>query len=187
MLQLQTKNPGRITLVLGGARSGKSRYGQKLAAMAKRVTFIATAQAGDDEMTRKIARHRTERPVEWKTIEEPLRVADTLRVAEADTDLIIIDCLTFFASNQLLACGDDVRALEAACAELYESLRATPCAVVLISNEVGCGVVPEYELGRRFRDLAGEINQRVAEIADSVVLMVAGLPLKLKSAPQVTT
>ena len=179
-----TTHDRRVTLVLGGARSGKSHYGQQLAAEARRVTFLATAEArGDEEMQRKVARHQAERPAHWVTIEEPLALTRALRNVGAQSDLIVIDCLTLFAANLLVAHGEDELALGAACEALYATLASPPCAVVLISNEVGGGVVPEYVSGRRFRDLVGELNQRIAEIADDVVLMVAGLPLALKSAP----
>jgi adenosylcobinamide kinase / adenosylcobinamide-phosphate guanylyltransferase len=187
MLQLQTEITTRdrhVTLVLGGARSGKSRYGQQLASQAQRVTFLATAEArGDEEMQRKIERHQAERPAHWATIEEPLSLADALQNAGAHSDLILVDCLTLFAANLLEARGEDELALGTACEALYATLASPPCAIVLISNEVGNGVVPEYVSGRRFRDLVGELNQRIAEIADNVVLMIAGLPMALKRAP----
>ena len=149
----------------------------------KRVTFVATAEArGDEEMLRKIARHREDRPAGWAVIEEPLALPRAVQVAGAGSDLILIDCLAFFAANLLEAHGEDVAAMEDACAALCGSLASAPCDVVLVSNEAGSGVVPEYASGRRFRDLLGELNQRIAAIADVVVLMVAGLPLTLKEA-----
>lgn len=171
---------GDVTLVLGGVRSGKSRYALQLAAGAQRVTFLATAErCEDEEMQRKIERHRAERPQQWKTIEEPLNVASAIQ-AVSDCDLLLIDCLTLFAGKLLDVCGEDAAALSENIAALCTALEAAPCAIVLVSNEVGSGVVPAFELGRRYRDLLGEINQRVAAIADRVVLMVAGLPLVLK-------
>ncbi len=139
--------------------------------------------ATDEEMQRKIARHRAERPADWVTVEEPLALVDAMREAETRSDLIMVDCLALFAANLLDAYGEDDSALEAACEEFYAGLSSMRCNVVLISNEVGNGVVPEYVSGRRFRDLAGEMNQRVAAIAADVVLMVAGLPLALKTTP----
>ncbi len=169
-----------VTLVLGGVRSGKSRYALELAAQVDRVTFLATAERCDDEeMTRKIERHRTERPRHWKTIEEPLALAAAVG-AVRDCDLLLIDCLTLFAGKVLDVFGDDPAAISESIDRLCNVLKAPPCAVVLVSNEVGSGVVPAFEMGRRYRDLLGEINQRVAAIADRVVLMVAGLPLTLK-------
>jgi adenosylcobinamide kinase / adenosylcobinamide-phosphate guanylyltransferase len=170
-----------VTLVLGGVRSGKSRYALQLAAAHHRVTFVATAERRqDDEMQRKIERHRAERPEHWMTIEEPIKLA-TVIGSVTNCDLLLIDCLTLFAGKMLEVFGDDSAALSENIAALCAALEAPPCSVALVSNEVGSGVVPAFELGRRYRDLLGEINQRVARIADHVVLMVAGLPLTLKS------
>jgi len=170
-----------VTLVLGGVRSGKSRYAQQLAERAARVTFVATAEVrADAEMHAKIARHRAERPEAWSTIEEPLYLAQTIQSEGKSCDLILIDCLTLFAANLLEAFGEDEARLQAQIEELCQELKAAPCSVVLVSNEVGSGVVPAYALGRRFRDLVGEINQRIAATAGTVLLMVAGLPLALK-------
>ena len=172
-----------VTLVLGGVRSGKSRYALQLAAPALRVTFLATAERGEDEeMHRKIERHRAERPQHWATIEEPLNLGAAIASA-ADCDLLIIDCLTLFAGKLLEVHGDDSSSLFAAVDALCNALGDPPCSIVLVSNEVGSGVVPAFELGRRYRDVLGEINQRVAAIANHVVLMVAGLPLTLKNPP----
>ena len=184
MLQLQPEIPApidRITLVLGGARSGKSRYGQQLASQAARVTVIVTAQPrGDEEMEQRIARHRTDRPAGWLTIEEPLELAVAISHAAATSDLILIDCLTLYAANLLEQFADNHAAIELVFEQLLQALANAPCPIVLVANEVGSGVVPEYLSGRRFRDLAGELNQRIAATADRVVLMVAGLPLTLK-------
>ena len=170
-----------VSLVLGGVRSGKSRYAQRLAGSAKRVTFVATAERRNDaEMHAKIERHRAERPETWTTIEEPLHLGGIIQKAGKQSDVLVIDCLTLFASNVLQACGDDRLRVESHVENLCSALRAAPCSIVLVSNEVGSGVVPAYELGRRFRDFAGEINQRVASVADTVVLMIAGLPMPLK-------
>ena len=169
-----------VTLVLGGVRSGKSRYALQLASQVESVTFLATAERRDDEeMKRKIDRHRAERPQHWATIEEPLELAAAIK-AVRDCDLLLIDCLTLFAGKILDVHSDDPEALYRNIDELSVTLKEPPCSVVLVSNEVGSGVVPAFEMGRRYRDLLGEINQRVAAIADHVVLMVAGLPLALK-------
>jgi adenosylcobinamide kinase / adenosylcobinamide-phosphate guanylyltransferase len=169
-----------ITLVLGGVRSGKSRYALQLAARAKRVTFLATAErSADQEMLGKIERHRAERPQHWTTIEEPLKLAAAIESVR-NCDLLLVDCLTLFAGKMLDVFGEDSGAISESIAALCAALKVAPCSVVLVSNEVGSGVVPAFELGRRYRDLLGEINQRVAAIADHVVLMVAGLPLALK-------
>jgi adenosylcobinamide kinase/adenosylcobinamide-phosphate guanylyltransferase len=171
----------RVVLILGGVRSGKSRYAQRLAEVSKRVTFVATAERRDDEeMLKKIERHRAERPTHWKTIEEPLNLAQIVRSAAADCDVLLIDCLTLFASNLLEAHGENLSLAQPEIDDLCAALQSASCTVILVSNEVGSGVVPAYALGRRFRDLVGEINQRVAAVADSVLFMVAGLPLALK-------
>jgi adenosylcobinamide kinase/adenosylcobinamide-phosphate guanylyltransferase len=171
----------RVILILGGVRSGKSRYAQQLAQLADRVTFVATAERRDDEeMLKKIERHRSERPSHWKTIEEPLNLAHIVKSAGTDCDVLLIDCLTLFASNLLETHGEDVALAQPPIDDLCAELQAASCTVILVSNEVGSGVVPAYALGRRFRDLVGEINQRIAAVADSVLFMIAGLPLALK-------
>jgi adenosylcobinamide kinase / adenosylcobinamide-phosphate guanylyltransferase len=169
-----------ITLVLGGVRSGKSCYALRLATRAQRVTFLATAERREDaEMHRKIERHRAERPQHWTTVEEPLNLAAAIG-SVSNCDLLLIDCLTLFAGKLLEVHGENLSALAANVDALCAALRGSSCSIVLVSNEVGSGIVPAFELGRRYRDLLGEINQRVAVIADHVVLMVAGLPLTLK-------
>ncbi len=165
-----------VTLILGGARSGKSRHAQQLAAEFERVLFVATASASDEEMRAKIERHREERPGTWMTVEESLDVAGVIAREGPNYDVIVIDCLTLYAAN-LLGAGLDT---EAEVGRLCTCLAAAVCPVLLVSNEVGSGVVPEYLSGRRYRDLLGEINQRVARVATRVILMVAGLPLTLK-------
>lgn len=167
-----------LTLILGGARSGKSRHAQTLAeASGLAVTVVATARAGDAEMAQRIARHRAERPAHWHTVEEPLALADTLaRHAEASR-IQVVDCLTLWLLN-LLEAGEDVFPRERA--ELLAVLPGLAGDVVLVANEVGLGVVPLGELSRRFVDEAGRLNQALAGIADAVVLVAAGLPLYLK-------
>jgi adenosylcobinamide kinase/adenosylcobinamide-phosphate guanylyltransferase len=179
-LSMQEMRQSSVTLVLGGVRSGKSRYAQQLAERESRVIFVATAKVSDEEMQRKIDRHREERPAEWVTVEEPLELERVLAEQGPDCDVMVVDCLTIFAANLLEAEGDDRNTLDRRVEALCESLRSVSCSVVLVSNEVGSGVVPAYPSGRRYRDLLGEINQSVARVADDVVLMVAGLPLALK-------
>lgn len=164
----------RVTLVLGGVRSGKSRYALTLAeGLAASRVFVATATVTDEEMAAKIARHRLERSAEWTTVEEPVELGRVVREREVSSGVIVIDCLTIFAAH---AMGGREAEIDA----LLSALAKPACYVVLVSNEVGSGVVPAYESGRRYRDLLGEINHRVARVADDVVLMVAGLPLALK-------
>ena len=180
-----------LTFVIGGARSGKSRYAQELAeksAQGRPVVFLATAQAGDAEMEERIARHKSDRPAHWRTVEEPLEAADVLR-GEADAAVIVVDCLTFFVTNHLLRSGDasqcdaeiwDEAGTEAAVIDLLAAARESAAPVILVSNEVGLGLVPETALGRLWRDVAGRANQSAAAAADEVILMVAGLPLRIK-------
>jgi adenosylcobinamide kinase/adenosylcobinamide-phosphate guanylyltransferase len=135
-------------------------------------------------MHRKIERHRQDRPNHWTTIEEPLALASVIQANQQQADAILIDCLTLFASNLLEAHDSNPAQLEACISDLCSVLASATCNIILVSNEVGSGVVPAYALGRRFRDLTGEINQRVAAVAGTVVLMVAGLPLPLKGGPR---
>jgi adenosylcobinamide kinase / adenosylcobinamide-phosphate guanylyltransferase len=167
----------KVTLVLGGARSGKSRYAQALASRSQRVTFIATATASDAEMEQKIARHRAERPSDWRTVEEPIALGPAIAANARHSDLIVVDCLTLHAASLLEV---DAESASRVTAQLLETLAHAPVDVVLVSNEVGSGVVPHYALGCKYRDLLGELNQKVAAVAENVVLMVAGLPLVLK-------
>lgn len=177
---MQERDRKTVTLVLGGVRSGKSRWAQQLAAGAARVAFIATAQPRDAEMVEKIRRHREERPSQWRTFEEPLELGRVIAEHAAAFDVILVDCLTIFVANlQGTANGDPVCVAQRI-EDFLEALRTRPSSMVLVSNEVGSGVVPPYPAGRRFRDALGELNQRVAAIADNVVLLVAGLPLALK-------
>lgn len=163
-----------VTLVLGGARSGKSRHAESLCTGERH--YVATAQAFDDEMRDRIAKHRTDRGAGWVTHEAPLGLLETLRKIDAPGRAILVDCLTLWLSNVLLAGSDCQTHAEALVAALPE-LRSD---VVLVSNEVGMGIVPENALARRFRDAQGFLNQRVAAAADRVVLVAAGLPLVLK-------
>ena len=170
-------------LVLGGARSGKSRHALEQARQdGTRVAFLATARALDGDMATRIARHRAERPPRWTTIEEPHEVPAACRRAARSHDLVVVDCVTVWVSN-LMERGDDDAVVLAAADELAKLLRERLVSVILVSNEVGDGVHPPTELGRRFRDLLGLVNQRLAAAADRVTLMVAALPLTVKNAP----
>ena len=168
-----------LTLVLGGARSGKSRYAEGLIAALPPPwqppwTYVATAQAGDDEMAARIAAHRARRGPHWLTIEAPRDLAAALMSQPGAP--ILVDCLTLWLSNLMLADAD----FEAEVAHLETALAAATGPVVLVANEVGYGIVPDYPLGRRFRDLQGMLNQKLAARAGRVVLVVAGLPLAVK-------
>jgi adenosylcobinamide kinase / adenosylcobinamide-phosphate guanylyltransferase len=168
-----------MTLVLGGARSGKSRYAETLITAGKPPwTYIATAEAGDEEMAARIKAHRQRRNSRWRTIEAPRDVAPVL--AECESTPVLIDCLTLWLSNLVLAHAD----IDGEIGRLEKALRAMKAHVVLVANEVGLGIVPEHPLGRQFRDWQGVLNQRMAAQADRVILMVAGLPLVVKSSPE---
>jgi adenosylcobinamide kinase/adenosylcobinamide-phosphate guanylyltransferase len=174
-----------ITLVLGGVRSGKSRFAQALGERTSSVAFVATAQPLDEEMRMKIQRHQAERPTEWRTIEEPLELDRVLAEEGSKHAILVVDCLTLYAANLLEAERGNPAAIEQRLQRFYAALRSAPCSVALVSNEVGSGIVPASPDGRRYRDLLGEINQRVACIADNVLLMIAGLPLALKGTAEV--
>jgi adenosylcobinamide kinase/adenosylcobinamide-phosphate guanylyltransferase len=166
---------GLITLIIGGARSGKSRYGESMiAALSPPWTYVATAEALDAEMAERIAAHRARRGPQWRTVEAPRDLAAALR--ECGTAPVLVDCLTLWLSNQMLADAD----IDLEMARLEDALATAKTPVVLIANEVGSGIVPDHPLGRKFRDLQGVLNQRMAARADRVVLVVAGLPLALK-------
>lgn len=164
-----------LTLVLGGARSGKSRHAEALVeALPAPWTYIATAQAYDDEMRQRIAEHRARRPAGWQTVDAPIELAEAI---EARSDRpILVDCLTLWLTNLILAERDtaDARAALIAACE-----RAT-APIVMVSNEVGLGIVPDNALARRFRDEAGRLHQALAARAGRVVFMVAGLPMQVK-------
>jgi adenosylcobinamide kinase/adenosylcobinamide-phosphate guanylyltransferase len=164
----------RLTLVLGGARSGKSRHAEALITHAAPPwTYIATAEALDDEMRDRIAHHRVRRHARWQTVDAPLDLAGAIAGLAGPA---LIDCLTLWLSNAMLAERD----IEAESERLLAALAAAPGPLVAVSNEVGLGLVPETPLGRAFRDAQGRLNQRVAAAADRVIFMAAGLPLSLK-------
>ena len=173
-----------LTLILGGARSGKSRLARSFVTGAGRVCFIATARAEDDpEMQARIARHRAERPESWQTIEEPLAVAEACERAARDADAVIVDCLTLWLSNLLWEHRAEPPGFveetgRSGIARIAAASRW--CRIILVSNEVGCATVPEAALARAFRDTQGLLNQSAAEAADEVIFTVAGLPLYLK-------
>lgn len=164
-----------LTLVLGGARSGKSRYAESLiTALLPPWTYVATAEAGDDEMAIRIKAHRARRGAQWRTIEAPRDLAAALAACKATP--AVVDCLTLWLSNLLLADADIEKETE----RLEQSIATVGAPLVLVANEVGAGIVPDHPLGRKFRDLHGILNQRMAARADRVVVMMAGLPLVVK-------
>ena len=166
--------------VLGGARSGKSRFAVEAHRARTSVIFLATAEAHDSDMAARIARHRAERPAHWRTVEEPYDLSSRLRACAADADVIIVDCLTLWVSNLMLR-GDADEWIVKQGEDLSSLLALRGADVTLVSNEVGEGVHPPTAEGRRFRDLLGTVNQRVAAAADRVVLMVAGVPMCVKA------
>jgi adenosylcobinamide kinase/adenosylcobinamide-phosphate guanylyltransferase len=170
-----------LILILGGARSGKSALAQRLAsAPGEEVLFVATAEAGDEEMAARIASHRADRPAHWRTVEAPRRVASALEDAPP-ARVVVLDCVTLWVTNLLL---DKDGSWEAAQGELEALLawyRAQPVELIVVSNEVGLGIVPSDETSRAFRDWLGRFNQRLAAEADAVYLMVAGLPIEVKA------
>ena len=167
-----------MRLLIGGARAGKSRLAARFAAeTGLPVTFVATAEALDDEMGRRIARHRAERPPAWRTVEEPVDLMRAL--SEAGDDAVVLDCLTLWVSNLLLAGLDDA-AVERRAEEAAELAARRDSPTLVVTNEVGLGVVPASDLGRRFRDVLGIVNSIWAGRADDVVLVVAGRALRLE-------
>jgi adenosylcobinamide kinase/adenosylcobinamide-phosphate guanylyltransferase len=170
---------GDTILVLGGARSGKSRHAQALAeAGGKAAIYVATAQALDGEMADRIARHRADRDSRWQTVEAPVALAEALAMHDGADRVMLVDCLTLWLTNLLLADMD----LEAHGAALADTIAALRGDVILVANEVGLGIVPDNALARRFRDAAGLLNQRLAGVCAKVDLVTAGLPLRLKGA-----
>jgi len=175
----------RSELILGGARSGKSQRALALGQASRgRTVFLATAQPLDDSLRARIARHRAQRPPAWTTVEEPLDIVPACRRLASHHDLVIVDCLTLWASNRMLR-GDTDEAILAGADELATLLGERVMSFILVSNEVGAGVHPVTGSGLRFRDLLGSVNQRVAAAADRVTLMVAGLPVSIKDTPAV--
>jgi len=177
----------KITLILGGARSGKSSYAQSLAEESgKSVTFIATAQTLDEEMSTRIQKHRVERPVNWETLEVPLGIAS--HTEQIKSDVVILDCITLLVSNLLMQFVKDdfvdekpfMLAVQKEMDELLLAIREQEQSWIIVSNEVGLGLVPPYQMGRVYRDGLGWANQSLAREADKVIFMVAGIPTVIK-------
>jgi adenosylcobinamide kinase/adenosylcobinamide-phosphate guanylyltransferase len=181
---------GKLILLLGGARSGKSSTAERMAHErgGEEVLYIATAQAFDDEMRERIAKHQAERPHGWRTLEAPLAVAAQVMALSSLPDVILLDCVTLLASNVLLALPDPENASQDAAntaildeiSDLLALIQSSTAIWIVVSNEVGMGVVPPYKLGRLYRDALGAANQRLAAAADEVHLLVAGLTWRLK-------
>ena len=180
---------GRLILVLGGARSGKSDFAQRLAKElgGDKVVFVATAEARDEEMQRRIEVHRQTRPPGWKTAEAPRRVGEAVQALGAGARVVLVDCVTLLVSNTVLALGESPEAVAAEAAvtgevrALLDACRESTATFIVVSNEVGLGLVPDNPLGRLYRDLLGQVNQTLAAQASAVYLLVAGLPLEIKS------
>jgi adenosyl cobinamide kinase/adenosyl cobinamide phosphate guanylyltransferase len=171
---------GTITLITGGARSGKSMQALKLSLPYQRKFFVATGQALDDEMTARIEFHRTTRPPDFQTVEEPIQVVAALEKVGKSADLVVVDCLTLWISNLMLRNEIDGPVLAEA-DRLAAALKEASFASIVVTDEVGSGIVPtDHAESRRFRDLLGWTNQKIAAVADSVLMMVAGYPVKVK-------
>ncbi|MEM9954827.1 MAG: bifunctional adenosylcobinamide kinase/adenosylcobinamide-phosphate guanylyltransferase [Chloroflexota bacterium] len=176
----------QLIFLLGGARSGKSNYAENWSKEhGERVLFVATAQAFDDEMTERIANHRASRPSTWDTLEVPTHVGEAIAQQSNHYDTVLVDCLTLLASNVLLKLPEDCTSTDAETAILQEvdvllnAYQKSDATWLIISNEVGMGLVPPYRLGRLYRDALGRANQRIARVSDQVLLLVAGLPWQL--------
>lgn len=170
-------NKGNIFFILGGARSGKSRFAlQRASEFSGKKAYIATAQALDDEMKERIDKHKKERSGDWTTFEEPINISGIIKDVHKKYDVIIIDCLTLWLSNLMLAGSNIEKELEL----FISSLTDVHCSIFIVSNEVGLGIVPDNAIARKFRDLSGYVNQRIAETADEVYLAAAGIPIKIK-------
>jgi adenosylcobinamide kinase/adenosylcobinamide-phosphate guanylyltransferase len=171
-----------VIMVIGGARSGKSSFAQTLASAREgRKVFIATAQAGDEEMKLRIEKHRRERPAGWHTIEEPCRLPQALDGCAGAYEVVLIDCIGLWISNLLLADAAEGEILQQVDA-LLARCRTSGACVIIVSNETGMGIVPDNRLSRRFRDVLGKTNQELARAADEVFFLLAGIPLQVKGA-----
>ena len=169
-----------LILVLGGTRSGKSSWALHYTeAQYRSYLFLATARALDEEMAERIRLHKSSRGPDWQLIEESIEISEAIRTSNVEA--VLIDCLTVWLSNVLLEKGDE--GIDRYQDDFLETLSAREQTVVVVSNEVGMGVVPESPLGRKFRDLSGQINQKIAAMADKVIFLTAGLPMVLKGAP----
>ena len=174
----------KCILILGGARSGKSQFAQNLASeLSERVLFVATGEAGDEEMHSRIERHRKSRPRTWRTLEAPVRVGKKIRTQIGNADVVLIDCITMLISNLLVGEGDDKykeRQITTEIGQLIKCIDKLGITFIIVSNEVGLGLVPENRLGRFYRDILGKVNQLLAQRADEIYFMVSGIQVKIK-------
>lgn len=171
----------KVILVTGGARSGKSRFAEGLAEGFQPLRgYLATGQPGDAEMAERIARHRGRRGSAWQTVEEPLEVTDAVTRNDGRFNVLLVDCVTLWLSNLLFGCGGGAAEALLRVGAFTASFAALQTPLIIVSNEVGMGIVPEHPLARSFRDLAGEANEMIAARADEVYVTISGLPLKLK-------
>jgi adenosylcobinamide kinase / adenosylcobinamide-phosphate guanylyltransferase len=190
---------GKLTLILGGARSGKSSYAEERAkdVGGDNVLYVATSETKDEEMQQRVEKHRAERPSAWKTVEAPRNVAQALRQERSAAKVVLLDCMTFLVANYLMdAAGPENDPFDAPRSDPFDTqieadvvaeveaiidfMKETDAEMLVVSNEVGLGVVPPYELGRAYRDILGRANQILARHADEVLLLVAGIPMKVK-------
>lgn len=170
----------KIYFITGGARSGKSSYAEQLAnSLGGRHAYVATAQALDAEMAERIENHKKDRGDSWETFEEPLDVAELIAKVQGDYQVMLFDCLTLWLSNVLARTDEDANVMKRI-HELVDRVRSAEMTSIIVSNEVGLGIVPDNPLARRFRDVAGILNQRMAQAADEVYFMAAGIPVRIK-------
>jgi adenosylcobinamide kinase/adenosylcobinamide-phosphate guanylyltransferase len=184
---MMKQNSSNITLILGGARSGKSSHALQLAEESgKTVTFLATAQAFDDEMSARIQKHKSERPAHWATLEAPLGIAS--HVEKIRSQIVVLDCVTLLMNNLIMRFVKDdlvdeapfMQSVQSEFSDLLSAIRASNQHWLIVSNEVGLGLVPPYQMGRVYRDGIGWANQRLAKEAEKVIFMVVGIPMKVK-------
>jgi adenosylcobinamide kinase/adenosylcobinamide-phosphate guanylyltransferase len=176
-----TETLKEIVFVIGGCRSGKSTYALQTAekVVAEQKIFIATCVPQDDEMKQRVARHQKERSQNWVTVEAPLHLPQAISENSLNADVMLVDCLTLWVSNLLMQTGDEKKIVDTI-PQLIDALEKATCPIVLVSNEVGTGIVPENRLARQFRDITGWVNQAIAGSANKVVWMVAGIPVTVK-------
>jgi len=177
---MQEAHPNTVTFVLGGVRSGKSRFAQRSASGSGSVVFIATAKASDPEMELRIERHRKDRPVGWQTLEVPVDLDVAISSLQDPNQFAVVDCLTIYLANVMSKAQGQESVIKEHTERLCSALKQMKASIILVSNEVGSGVHASTPIGRFYCDLLGELNQRVAALADNVVMMVAGIPVLIK-------